>query len=171
MSPSPDKRPAFEPAARLLQPTVYDPQMPRPAATIAGGVLVLLRIVAGALVLVAVAAGWSGFVEDAQLILDGADLSAEEAQVGLAIVLGAGTFMLLTDLVLAIFLFRGHNWARMWLMIITTFSISTTFVAWWARGQEITLQSAYLSLALDILILLALSSRSAAAYARRNERR
>ena len=43
--------------------------------------------------------------------------------------------------------------------------------AWWAQGQEITLQSTFLSLSLDILILLALSSQSAAAYARRGEKR
>ena len=42
---------------------------------------------------------------------------------------------------------------------------------WWAQGQEITINGALLSLSLDILVLLALSSRSAAAYARRNERR
>ena len=38
-------------------------------------------------------------------------------------------------------------------------------------GEEITLEGTFVSLSLDILVLLALSSRSAAAYARRNERR
>jgi hypothetical protein len=56
-------------------------------------------------------------------------------------------------------------------MIIAVGSISTSFFAWWVQGQEITLDSTFVSLSLDILVLLALSSRSAAAYARRNERR
>jgi hypothetical protein len=50
-------------------------------------------------------------------------------------------------------------------------SISASFVAWWAQGQEIEIQGTFLSLSLDILLLLALSSRSAAAYARRYEQR
>lgn len=171
MSANPDKRPAYEPASRLLQPTVYDPAMPRPAATIAGTVLVLLRVVAGAVVLAALAVGWDQFVDDTEFVLDGSDLSGQSSGLGLALVLGVGAAVLVVDLVLALFLFLGRNGARMWVMIIATFSISTSFVAWWAQGQEITLQGTFLSLAIDILILLALSSRSAAAYARRNERR
>lgn len=171
MSANPAKRPAYEPAARLLQPTVYDPEMPRPAATIAGTVLVLLRVVAGAVVLAALAVGWDRFVDDTELVLDGSDLSAEGSGLGLAVVLTVGAAVLLIDLVLALFLYLGRNWARMWVMVITTLSISASFVAWWAQGQEITLQSTFISLAIDILILLALSSRSAAAYARRGERR
>ena len=46
----------------------------------------------------------------------------------------------------------------------------TAFVSWWVRDQEITLQTTLLSLAVDILVLLALSSRSTAAYARRREK-
>ena len=50
-------------------------------------------------------------------------------------------------------------------------SISASFLQWWAGGHEITITTTLLSIGLDILILLALSSRSAAAYARRNEHR
>lgn len=171
MSSSPNKRPAYEPAARLLQPTVYDPSMRRPPTIVAGVVLVLLRVVAGAVVLAALAVGWDAFVAETEFVLDGSDLSAEGSRLGLAVVLVAGAAVLLFDLVLALFLFLGRNWARMLAMVISTLSISASFVAWWAQGQDITLQSTLLSLSIDILILLALSSRSAAAYARRNERR
>ena len=71
----------------------------------------------------------------------------------------------------AIFIFFGHNWARVLIMIVAVVSISTTFVAWAADEQAITLEGTFFSLGLDVLLLLALSSRSAAAYARRNERR
>jgi hypothetical protein len=56
-------------------------------------------------------------------------------------------------------------------MLIAVLSISTSFTAWWAQGQEIEIAGTFVSLSIDILLLLALSSRSAAAYARRNERR
>ena len=54
-------------------------------------------------------------------------------------------------------------------MLVAVFDISTTFVAWSVRGQEITLSGTIYSLAIDILILLALSSQAAAGYARRHE--
>ncbi len=72
---------------------------------------------------------------------------------------------------LAILIYRGHNWPRVIVMLIAVFSICSAFTAWWALGEEIRLEGTFVSLSLDILLLLALSSRSAAAYARRNERR
>ncbi|MBN9181107.1 MAG: hypothetical protein J0J00_11300, partial [Microbacterium sp.] len=75
--------------------------------------------------------------------------------------------------VLAVFIYRGRNWARVIVMSIAVISITGSFVAWWWQGEEITLggSASLLSLGLDILVLLALSSRSSAAYARRNQRR
>ena len=63
--------------------------------------------------------------------------------------------------------FLGLNWPRIVVMTISTFSISASFVTWWVGDQEITLQTTFLTIALDILVMLALSSRSARAYARR----
>ncbi|MET0672712.1 MAG: hypothetical protein ABWY37_04400 [Microbacterium pygmaeum] len=169
--PTPVKRPAYEPAARLLRPTGYDPDMARPITTVAGAVLILLRVLAGILVLVALASGWDSLALDLELGADGSQLTPEIRQFTLVVVLIIGAIVLLADLLLAVFTLRGHNWSRVIVMIISVFSISTSFTAWWVQGQEITLDSTYLSLSLDILILLALSSRSAAAYARRKERR
>lgn len=167
----PAKRPAFEPAERLLRPTGYDPGMARPITTAAGSLLVLLRVLAGIVVLVGIAAGWGGFADDLEQALDGQDISNDLEQLALTATLAIGGIVLLVDLLLATFTFRGHNWSRVVVMIISVGSISTTFTAWWFQGQEITLDGTFLSLSLDILILLAFSSRSAAAYARRNERR
>lgn len=168
MSDQPSKRAAFEPAQRLLQPTVYDPNMKRPASMIAGFVLVLLRIVAGIIVLAAAAAGWGESRID--ITLDDIDL-VDPQTTALWIVLITGAVVLLIDAILAFFLLRGSNWARVLIMIVAVISISSTFVAWAANEQAITLEGTFLSLGLDVLLLLALSSRSAAAYARRNERR
>jgi len=170
----PLKRPAYEPAARLLRPVRHDPDMPRPAATVAGAVLVLLRALAGLLVGGAIAAAWQAILADpdVELALDGTDLGASDARaVALWIVLGIAGLSVLLDVVFAAFVLRGSNWARVAVMVISVLSISTAFFAWWVQGQEIRVDEAFASLALDILVLLALSSRSAAAYARRNERR
>lgn len=169
--PTPHKRPAYEPAARLLVPTGYDPDMKRPVTTVAGAALVLVRVIAGIVVLVGIAAGWDSLIDDADSLLDGFDPSPEGAQAALWFVLAAGGTVLAIDLLLAVFVYLGRNPARVIVMVIAAISISTSFFAWWAQGQEIQVEGTYFSLSLDILILLALSSRSAAAYARRNERR
>lgn len=167
----PHKRPAFEPPARLLKPTGYDPHMPRPATIVAGSALVLLRVIAGIAVLVGIAAGWDNLVTDPDSVLDGFDPSPEGSQAALWFVIAAGATVLLIDVVLAAFVFLGRNWARIVVMIIAAGSISTSFFTWWVQGQEIEVNGTYFSLSLDILVLLALSSRSAAAYARRREKR
>lgn len=169
--PTPKKRPAYEPPGRLLKPTGYDPLMRRPATIVAGTALVLLRVLAGVVVLGGLAVGWDAITADPDFVLDGFDPSPAGTQAALWFVLAAGGTVLLIDLLLAILVYRGHNWARVVVMIIAVGSISTSFFAWWVQGQEITLDSTFVSLSLDILVLLALSSRSAAAYARRNERR
>jgi hypothetical protein len=168
--PVPHKRPAYEPAARLLTPTGYDPHMKRPIATVAGAALVLLRVVAGIAVLAGIAAGWESLLDDADSLLDGFDPSPEGSRAALWFVLAAGGTVLAIDLLLAVFVYLGRNAARVIVMGIAAISISTSFFAWWAQGQEIEVDGTYFSLSIDILILLALSSRSAAAYARRNER-
>lgn len=167
----PDKRPAYEPAARLMQPVRFDPTMRRPPTIVAGAVLVLLRVLAGVLLLVDLAFNWSTLAGQADDAVTSLTLTPDVETAGLIVVLGIGGAVLLVDLLLALFIFRGGNRARVLVMLISVVSISTAFAGWWAQGQEITIKTTLVSLALDILVLLALSSRSAAAYARRNEQR
>lgn len=169
--PAPQKRPAYEPAGRLLKPPRFDPEMKRPISTVAGVLLILLRVIAGVVVLVGIATGWDAILSDPDSVLEGFDPTPEGKQAALWLVIGTGATVLLIDLGLAFFVYRGVNWARVVVMLIAVLSISTSFTAWWAQGQEIEVKGTFLSLAIDILLLLALSSRSAAAYARRNERR
>jgi hypothetical protein len=171
--PQPHKRPAFEPAARLLRPTGHDPDMPRPSSITAGVVLVLLRVAAGALMLGALAAGWDALIADAgaDIELEGFDPTSDGGRYALWLVLAVGAAVLAVDTLLAILIYRGHNWPRVLVMLISVISISSAFTAGWVLGDEINLEGTFVSLSLDILLLLALSSRSAAAYARRNERR
>jgi hypothetical protein len=171
MTDTPHKRPAFEPAAELLKPVASDPEMKRPISTVAGAVLVLLRVLAGVLFIGSVLVAWPTWVRELDVTIEGVADVPQLADFSLAaIVIVVGAFLLI-DLVLAFFIFGGHNWARVIVMTFSALSIAASFVQWWAEGQEITITNTLLGLGLDILILLALSSRSAAAYARRNERR
>jgi hypothetical protein len=167
----PAKRPAYEPAARFMRPTGFDPAMRRPITTVAGSVLVLLRVLAGVLVLADVSVNWSALAGQVDDALTDVSLAPEVRTAGLITVLVVGGIVLLADGLLALMTFRGSNLARVIVMLISVVSIATAFAGWWAEGQEVTLKTSLLSHALDILVLLALSSRSAAAYARRNERR
>ena len=171
MTAAPDKRPAYEPASELLKPVSYDPNMKRPASTVAGVLLVFLRVVSGLVVLLTIVLDWRATLSEVDLTIEGAEATPEMAQaalVGVVILLGV---VLLIDAALALFILTGHNWARVTVMTFSAISITGAFIQWWTLNQEITISGSLLTLGLDILILLALSSRSAAAYARRNERR
>ncbi|KRA25536.1 hypothetical protein ASD65_14745 [Microbacterium sp. Root61] len=167
----PQKRPAFEPPTRLMKPMAYDPAMRRPISTVAGAVLVLLRVLAGAVWLIELAAHWGSYAAEIDGALEGVEFSPGFVDGTLAVFVGISILVLLVDASLAVLIIRGVNWARVVVMIFSVISITSSFVGWWVQGQEIELRGSLLSLALDILVLLALSSRSAAAYARRNERR
>lgn len=129
---------------------------------------------AGALVsvltLLDVALHWRTYLEGLSRDIDGLSPTADVYDASLWVVLVGLGVVTMIKLVCGILIFRGSNAARVLVMVVTAISISTAFVSWWARDQEITLQTTLRSLAVDILVLLALSSRSAAAYARRAEK-
>lgn len=167
---APDKLPPFEAGLKLLQRAESDPNMARPSATVVGAVLVALRAALGAVVLVGVVKGWDGLLSAVDSAVEVLGFANYEAPWLRTLVFAVGAALMVFQLVLAILIFQGRNWARMLIMIVAVFDISTTFVAWAMRGQELTFSGTIFSLAIDILILLALSSQAAAAYARRLER-
>lgn len=171
MTDAPHKRPAFEPAAQLLKPVGYDPEMKRPVSTVAGAVLVFLRVLAGIIWISSVLLEWPSWVREIDVSFDDVVTTPQLAEFSLTFIMIAVGAFLLVDAVLAFFILRGYNWARVIVMLFSVLSITSAFIQWWAEGQTITITNTLLGLGLDILILLALSSRSAAAYARRNERR
>ena len=169
-APGPAQRPAYEPIDRLLRPTPYDPDMRRPATTVAGACLVLLGAVVSVLSMVDIATNWHTYLKSIVLEIGGAVPTPDVVNASLAVILGVIGVTAVVELVCGLLILRGSNAARVLVMIVSAISISAAFVSWWARDQEITLQTTLLSLAVDILVLLALSSRSAAAYARRAEK-
>ncbi|MFT4211490.1 MAG: hypothetical protein QM626_06410 [Microbacterium sp.] len=170
MTAQPRKRPAFESPVRLARPLVLDPHMRRPSSTIAGAVLVLLRVAAGLLWLVALSFDWQNLATEVDADLAGITLTSDDVALGLSVVWIVAGVALAVEAVLAVLILRGRNWPRVIVMVFAVISISSSFTAWWVQGQEIRLNTTLLTLGLDVLVLLALSSRSAAAYARRRER-
>lgn len=165
-----EKRPAFESPAALAVPVAGPPTMRRPVSTTVGSALVLLRVLAGVVWLTALSLDWDEVFtlafDEAGVALTGDAFAATSQAVYLVVAILIGV-VLLIDLALGVLVFLGLNWPRIVVMTISTFSISASFVTWWVGDQEITLQTTFLTIALDILVMLALSSRSARAYARR----
>jgi hypothetical protein len=172
---APEKRPAFELPTPPAAPFPAAP-LKRPIATTAGAGLVLLRVGAGVVWMLGIAFGWQSWVSSfaSQISgdsVDAADLSSASVGLGLAAFLLAGSLALLVEAIFGLLILRGRNFPRMVVMVFSVLSISTAFAGWWVQGQDIRLTTTLVTLALDILVLLALSSRSAAAYARRHDRR
>jgi hypothetical protein len=140
----------------------------KPQATVYGGALMCLRTISGFTFIVVAMLNPRQFAQT--IVLDGVEpgsLDGASANLVLVIVLGAYALALVLYLLLALFVLLGHNWARIVAMAFATVSIIVSFVRYWNSGVEITLRTTLLSLALDILILLALSSTAARVYARR----
>lgn len=163
----PAKRPAFEAAGRLLEPVEYNPQLGRPATIVAGAALVLMRAVVGALAGLGVFGEWDYTLRNAGTVVDViVAVFSATPEGAVPAVIGVG----LAGVALAVLLFVGWNAARVLVMIVSVIDICVTFASWLARGGAFESFGDQTAVAVDILVLLALSSRSAAAYARRNER-
>lgn len=165
----PAKRPAYEPPQRLLAPTPYDPGMARPLTTVAGAALVLARAVLGALAGLGLFGGWDRTLQNAGTVVDALTAALGASSTG---ALTAATIAItLVEVTLAAFILAGRDLARVIVMVVAVVDISVAFAAWLGRGGSFAAVGDFTAVAVDILVLLALSSRSAAAYARRAGRR
>ncbi len=72
------------------------------------------------------------------------------------------------DIVLALCVLWGRNWARVWLMSVCVFSTSFAFLAS-VRGHEAITLANLPTVGSSILVLLALSSHRARDYAIRHD--
>lgn len=161
---------AFE-VSGMLAPPERNPGMPRPVTISAGAALVFMRVIAGLIMLVAIWLDWPDIMAAAAEAVGEKAMAAVDSDLARGVIMAGGGLLCLIDLVLAFSVWKGRNLSRVIVMILSVISVSSSFVSWWAQDQELTLQSSLLPMGLDVLILLALSSRSAAAYSRRNERR
>jgi hypothetical protein len=160
-----EKRAAFEPPARLAEHEPLQRRMRRPAATAFGSVLVLLRVIAGVAWLIAIALNWSAVEREFDVRLGGA-ASAAASDAALTVVLVIGGTVLAIDVVLAVLIWFGSNWARITVMLFATINITVAAIDSFTGDSEVTVRTTLLTVALDILILLALSSRNSRAWSR-----
>lgn len=161
----PEKRSAIEPVEALLsREEPLDATAKRPAAVSLGALFVLGRGLAGLAWLGAFAVLWPEIAAEA-------GLAPEEEPLIFAVFAVTGTIASVVLIVLAWAIWRGSNAARVIVMCGLVVSVASAAIGYFANGEEITIRTTLLTLALDILVLLALSSRDARAWARRPRRR
>lgn len=132
----------------------------RPAPLIVGFVLLLARALTSLLVVAAIAVGWSSFRSEIEV----SGVSPDDA---LWLVVIAYSVLAVGELVLAWLVFSGHNWARLLTMAISAVVLAGQAALWADGSVPITFRSNLVGVSLDILLILALSSERALAYARR----
>ena len=133
-----------------------------------GVAMLVLRVIAGVVWLIAVALQWDDLVRgDAGVVLETADDLAATSRAVLAVLLVGGAVVLAIDLVLGVLVWFGSNAARIAVMLFSTLSITASWIESLTGDIEITVPTTFITLAFDILLLLALSSRASRAYARR----
>lgn len=159
------KRPAFESSLDLALPVRTAATARRPVTITMGAILIVLRVIGGSAWLVEIVTGWDDLVR-ASRAGDGSTDAVTNVILWVIVAIGILVFILQLSLVLLVY--RGVNWARMLVLIVATLGVVLAAVDVAAGGAAITLRTTLLTLSLDILILLALSSRSARAYSRRS---
>jgi len=139
----------------------------RPASVIGGVLLMGVRALTGGFAILTVLASWDTFV--ATIVLNGEKLAQSDPPAAGAVLgwlLGAYGLYLVLYLGLAALVFTGRNWARVVAMSFASVSILLSFADYALNGAQITLRTSLVSVTIDILILLALSSTQARHYAR-----
>lgn len=139
----------------------------KPQAVKVGAALMAARVLSGLLFIGVVGLSWREVADSLVVDLDSSGITGPNANdLVLASVLVVYGLALLAYLIVAWLVFIGHNWARVVAMAMATVSIVIQLASSLTDGVAITLRTTLASLALDILIVLALSSTGARTYAR-----
>lgn len=139
----------------------------RPSTTIVGAIFVGARAAAAALLALSLVLFKDAHV--GSLVQPVAGPAVTEAQAELAVSAATAVVLLfaVAEILLAWFVFLGRNWARTVAMALSTAAICFQAVDVFHGGPDITLKSNLPGLTLDILLLLALSSKRSRDYALR----
>jgi hypothetical protein len=148
-------------------PPRSDSRSRRPAPTIVGAVLVGARAAAAALLALSMVLFRGEHVSSLLQPGTGPEITAAQAEVAVTIATAVVLLFVVVEFLLAGFVFLGRNWARTVAMALSTAAIGMQAFDVARGGPDITLQSNLPGLALDILLLLALSSKKSRDYALR----
>ncbi|WP_401000183.1 LssY C-terminal domain-containing protein [Agromyces sp. GXQ0307] len=165
------KRTAFESPLRLAERRPVPERMARPSATSFGAVVVVLRALAGVVWLVSLAAQWNDVLADAGFDPTASADAAAASQGARIFALVALGVVIAVQVLLAVRIWFGGNLSRIVVMVISTANISVAALDSFTGDVEITIRTTLVTVALDILVLLALSSRAARDFARQPRRR
>ncbi len=141
-----------------LGETPTDSRQKRPAPIVVGAVLMALGAFSTSLIATAIVAAWPE-------VVTAVDVQGD-ATGALVVVLVVLALAALIELLLAWQVFLGSNLARVLAMIGSSLGIALQIVSLELGGPAITLENNFIPVALDILLLLALSSQRATLYAR-----
>jgi hypothetical protein len=139
----------------------------RPVPTVLGALLMMLRVAAGAGFVVLNLLDWQRFVLS-EVAAD--SLSPDEqSTVGIVLAIAMGLFGagLILYFLLALLVLFGSNWARIAAMSYSSLIIVISAIDFFNGGPQVSLRNNLLGLALDILVVLALSSKRSRIWARR----
>ena len=156
-----DLRAVRGPIAERRDP-VTDSRDKRPAPTAIGALFVLGRGLFALIFAVSVIASPEQFSKDLASITD-----ATGRTVAIWVIAAVPLLFAVAEVWLAWRVFLGRNWARLVAMALSTLAIATQAATVLAGGPGVTLQTNLPGLALDILLILALSSERSLVYARR----
>ncbi len=161
---------AEEPAASVWPSSDRSPsdsRNKRPATTIVGAVFVGARAAAAALLALSMVLFKDAHVGSLVEPLAGPAITEAQAELAVTAATVVVLLFVLAEILLAWFVFLGRNWARTVAMALSTAAICIQAVDVFRGGPDITLQSNLPGLALDVLLLLALSSKRSRDYALR----
>ena len=140
----------------------------RPVPTALGALLMTLRVVAGVGYIALNLIEWNRFVASQVTPAEqaaGVDYATVSLVLGIAMgAFGAG---LVLYFLLALLVFFGSNWARIAAMSYSSLIIVFSVIDSLNGGPQVSLKNNLLGLALDILVVLALSSKRSRLWARR----
>jgi len=152
----------------LEPPGGTDSRDKRPVQIVFGAVVAFLR--AGAFLLAGLFVAVLGFDGPLRQGVESAGGDLSDAPTALFVVIGAVLALgALVDVVFGIATLRGHNWARLVLMLYSAVAIVSAFISNANGTERIGLQTNLLAVATSILVLLALTSSRARVYTARHD--
>ena len=148
---------------RRVRDTAKSDRRPMPTpATLAGIALVVLRMLAGAIWLAVFLSQGAEAAHRFTWLVNGLD--PDEIAASTAAITWTIAGLLVIEAVLAVLMWRGSEFARMLLMLVSAGWILLAFASWAMHGGALGMHFTLVTVGFDILLLLALSSREAAAY-------
>ncbi|MCU1479123.1 MAG: hypothetical protein JWQ64_3816 [Subtercola sp.] len=140
----------------------------RPISIYLSYLLMIIRGAIGAASVISVFATWADSVSAVKVDLpSGSDIGADQlADIAVWIIVGIASIAFIGYIVLAQLVFAGYNWARFLVMTFSLITVATVAISFVRNESDVGTATGLVNLSFDILLLFALSSPDARAFAR-----